>query len=370
MRSTNTISMKPKILMLVLVLAVFVVAAGVWYWSGGPVGNGVLGELTSSLFRRSSPSASPRATQKTIPVSKPPSGEPAVYKGFWMPCGFFGGNCQTMTDVKRLKSVSANIAFLAPTIKINSRGEIQTDAPLDYMGERLAEYAKKYYAAGIRLGIAIELYYEQEFKGRGSGEPGSIPAEVAQQAGFLDAYNGAVAKIAQQAQKYGVEIFSPMNEPDLKLGEAVASRWGQEILPTVKKYYKGKILWKAAGGALDKYDTNFKGYDIIGFDPTPGGGPFEQAMTQYRTSLANLLDIAQARAARDSVKYVMITEFGTWGGAIQFTEEQKVIAHRVVFELGQGKVKGFIALDPPSDLDRGLWGTATSDEIRSWFAKL
>ncbi len=355
--------MKTKILIALFVM--IAAGAGIWYWSSGDTS-----DLVSSLFRRTSPTVSPRKTPTPVPIPKPPSGEPAVYKGFWMPCGFLGGDCQTMMSATRLKAANANIAFIAPTVKINSRGAVQLDTPMDNIERRLAAKAKEYYGAGIRLGIAIELYYEKEFTGQGSGEPEPLPKDIAQQPGFLDKYDPLVAQIAKLAQKYGVEIFSPMSEPDLKLGEATASQWAQKILPTVKKQYKGKVLWKAAGGALDKYDTNFAGYDIIGFDPSPGGGPFEQSMTRYRSDVTNLLTIAKNRAARDGVGYIMITEFGTWGGALQFTEEQKVLAHRAVFELAQGKVKGFIALDPPSDLDRGLWGTSTYEEIRSWFEKL
>ncbi len=215
----------------------------------------------------------------------------------------------------------------------------------------------------------IEVTYQKEFTS-GGGEPQSIPRDIASQPGFLTEYNKIVADVAKLAEKYKVEIFSPMNEPDMKLGEEMASQWGQQILPVVKQYYHGKILWKAAGGALDKYDTNFKGYDIIGFDPSPGGGPFEQSMAAYKTALDNLISTAQSRASRDGVSEVMITEFGTWGGAISFTEQQKVLAHRTVFEKGQGKVSGFFALDPPPDLDRGLAGTQTLAEIKSWFTQL
>jgi hypothetical protein len=186
----------------------------------------------------------------------------------------------------------------------------------------------------------------------------------------LDQYNLIVEKMAKLAEKYKVEIFSPMNEPDLKLGEVVANKWAQDILPVVKENYSGKVLWKSAGGALDKYDTNFKGYDIIGFDPSPGGGPFEQSIAAFGIALDNLINTARSRASRDGVKEVMITEFGTWGGAVNFTEQQKVLAHRLVFEKGQGKVSGFFALDPPPDLDRGLAGTQTLAEIKSWFGQL
>jgi hypothetical protein len=307
-------------------------------------------------------------TSENIP--EPPAGEVSLYKGFWMPASFYyDQQSQSMSDPQDLKAAGANIVSIAVTPEINAKGEVRFEAPLDYVEQSLAYWAEKYYKAGIRLSFTLEPRYEEVFV-QGGGEPKPIPKNLASQPGFLDQYNLVVEEMAKLAEKYKVEIFSPMNEPDLKLGEAVASAWGQAILPKIKKYYHGKILWKSAGGALDKYDTNFKGYDIIGFDPSPGGGPYEQSMATYRQVLSNLLSIAKSRAARDNVPEIMVTEFGVWGGALSFTEEQKVLAHRVVFELAQGKVSGFFALDPPSDLDRGLKGTATLQEITKWFKGL
>lgn len=305
-----------------------------------------------------------------IEVPEPPAGKVSIYKGFWMPCGFYPDYpCQSMADPEMLKDAGANIASIAPNVKINSRGEVKFEAPFDYVEQSLAYWAKKYYENGIRLSLAIEVSYQKEFTS-GGGEPQPIPRDIASQPGFLDEYDKIVVKVAKLAEKYKVEIFSPMNEPDLKLGEQAANKWAQDILPVVKENYSGKILWKAAGGALNKYDTNFKGYDIIGFDPSPGGGPFEQSMAAFGTDLDNLISIGRSRAQRDGVEEVMITEFGTWGGAVSFTEQQKVLAHRLVFEKGQAKVTGFFALDPPADLDRGLAGTQTLAEIKSWFNRL
>lgn len=310
-------------------------------------------------------------SQTTETLPEPPSGKVSLYKGFWMPCGFYYNyKCQSMSDPKDLKDAGANIASIAPNVKINSRGEVKFEAPFDYVEQSLAYWAKKYYENGIRISLVIEVTYQDEFTSEPSGEPQPIPRDIASHSGFLTEYNKIVVKIAKLAEKYKVEMFSPMNEPDLKLGEETANKWAQEILPVVKENYSGKVLWKAAGGALDKYDTNFKDYDIIGFDPSPGGGSFEQSMATYRQALNNLLTIAQSRAVRDNVPEIMVTEFGVWGGAVSFIEEQKVLAHRAVFEAAQGKVSGFIALDPPPDLDRGLKGTLSLEEIKKWFKEL
>ncbi len=363
--------MKTKIL--IIIVALLIVGTGVWFWMGQTRNREGMGGPSNSHLPGANPSGvsrTPAPTPDAASVPKPPSGEPAVYKGFWMPAMYLDDNQQDMSSVARLKDAGANIVLLGPNAKINSAGEVRFDVPEDYIETRLYQLSKRYYGADIRIGFVIETLYVKSFSDNSpAGGPGAFPSDKVSQPGFLDKYNQLVGRMAKLAQKYHVDIFSPMNEPDLKLGPAMASKWGQEILPLVKENYSGKALWKSAGGALDKYNTDFKGYDIIGFDPSPGGGPFEQSMATYRQALSNLLTIAQSRAARDNVPKIMVTEFGVWGGALSFTEEQKVLAHRAVFEAAQGKASGFIALDPPRDLDRGLAGTETLKEITAWFKK-
>ncbi len=364
--------MKTKILIIVIML--LAVGAGIWFWTGKTENREDMGGPSNSHLPGANPfgaSRTPEQPPDAASVPKPPSGEPAVYKGFWMPAMYLDDKQQDMSSVARLKDAGANIVLLGPNAKINSAGEVRFDVPEDYIETRLAELAKRYYGAGIRIGFAIETLYVTSFsEGSPAGGPPAFPSDRASQPGFLNNYDQLVGRMAKLAQKYHVDIFSPMNEPDMKLGPAVASKWGQEILPIVKENYSGKILWKAAGAALDRYDTNFKGYNIIGFDPTPGGGPFDQGMAQYKIALDNLIATAKSRAQRDGVSKIMSSEFGVWGGALQWNEEQKMLAHRLVFEEGQGKLNGFIALDPPRDLDRGLAGTETLKEITAWFKKL
>ena len=48
------------------------------------------------------------------------------------------------------------------------------------------------------------------------------------------------------------------NEADMKLGNTVASSWGQKILPKIKSNYKGKVLWKVGLGEEIKSWFNLK----------------------------------------------------------------------------------------------------------------
>jgi len=305
--------------------------------------------------------------KETIP--QPPSGTVSVYKGFWMPVAFMSDTEHTMSDVNALKDVGANIVALGPTVKINSKGGVMLDYPyttLTSFENRLKELAERYYSAGIRIYLVIETLYVEDFSQRTppTGPP-PFPDNAADIPGFFDKYNALVGQIAELAEKYKVEIFSPMNEPDWKLGAAGAGKWGKEVLPTVKANYSGKILFKNAFASAETGQIDFSGYDIIGCDPTPGGGP--DALIEYRIELREMIGNMQSWAQRDNIPEIMFTEFGVWGGALDLSEANKTLAHRIVFEEGQGKVKGFIALDPPSGLDRPLKGTQTLEEIKIWF---
>ncbi len=281
-------------------------------------------------------------------VLQPPTGPVSVYKGFWMPTAvYYPYDGQTMTDVESVKESGANIVSFGPTVKINSGGGVMYSQPfasLEDVDGQLSKLIEKYYGAGIRVQLAIEVFYEQEFTARG-GEPQPIPRPAAEQEGFLDNFNLVVEDMAKLAEKYKVEMFSPMNEPDRKLGAKTASEWGQKILPAIKKHYSGKVVFKGDLSAGAGKDIDFSGYDAIGFSITPRGGP----ISGYRKEASDLISSALGWASRDSVPEVIATEFGVWGGASGFDDATKAEAYRIVFEEGKGKLKGFIAFDPPQD---------------------
>lgn len=302
---------------------------------------------------------------KEEPLPEPPTGEVLVYKGFWMPAAFYYPyDSHTMTDAKLAKETGANIVSLGPTIKINSRGEVKYAEPWDSnrVDGQLKKLAKMYYDEGIRLHVVIEIYYEEEFSSEG-GEPSPIPRDIASKQGFLDKFNLILEEMAGFAEKYHAEMFSPMNEVDYKLGSATASAWSQEILPRIKKNYNGKVVFK--GELFREEDSDridFAGYDVIGCSMSP-----REYMSDFENDVSSMITKMQSWAARDNVPEIMITEFGIWGGSVGLDDETKALVHKIVFEKGQGKVKGFIVFDPPADQGWSLKGTKSLEEITTGF---
>lgn len=301
--------------------------------------------------------------------AQPPKNKISTYKGFWMPCSFMDDSCQPMNDANLLKSMGVNIIGIAPNIKINSKGEVKF-FPMDYTEKRLNEITRTYYNAGIRVFISPELDFTQDLNSRGQGEPRPIPKEAAAKPGFLDKYDLIITDLAKLAEKYQVEMFSPMNEPDMKLGINVASKWGQKILPVVRQNYKGKVIWKL-GMAADSSSSeiNFKGYDVLGLDFTAPGGSETQSLANFPQITNKIISDALTWTKRDGISEIILSEVGVWGGAIKFSDSGKAIVHKIIFEQGKGRVKGFIILDPPPDQGWSIKNTGSAEEIKIWFTQ-
>lgn len=351
----------PLIILIPLVIIVLLFA--VFYFFVGSRGGSIadIPSMISLLGSKASPIDAPKEKVN-------------IYKGFWMPCGFMSDGCQSLMGANQLKDAGANTAALDISVSINDKGELNNAFPMDFIEKRMSALAHRYYPEGIRIYIVGDIFYTKDLNAKG-GEPGPVPDEVASNPNFLKNYDNFIIEIANLSEKYHVEMFSPMNEPDMKLGSANASAWGQQILPKIRQVYKGKIIAKEAAGPLlggggprpeKNWDINFKGYDVIGVDPTCSDRP----ETECREMIKSLLSKVQSLANRDGIGSIMFTEFGVWGrNTRSISEDQKVVNHRVLFEEGQNVLKGFLVLDPPSDLDRGLKGTKTLQEVKLWFTQ-
>ncbi len=335
----------------VIILLVVLLGAGVYLFFSGPMPFGPNFQFGS---------------RGSISPAPTPAGEVEIYKGFWMPCSFMDDRCQSMNDVALLREMGVNLVGIAPKILINSRGEVNS-FPMDFIDRRLSEITRRYYEAGIRVFISPEVDFNEDLNMRGGGEPKPIPAEAAQAPGFLDKYDIVMFEMARLAEKYHMEMFSPMNEPDMKVGVDVASTWGQKILPKIKEQYHGKIMWKVGRAEPQSANINFAGYDILGIDFTAPGPPENVSLANFPQISTRLIDEAVSWAKRDQVPQVILSEVGVWGGAREFSDEGKASVHRIILEQGKGKVAGFIFLDPPPDQGWSMKNTKSMEEIKLWF---
>ena len=276
----------------------------------------------------------------------PPETEVPIYKGVFMtsaPMGF-----------DWLHEDGVNILAFGPQYLVGPRGSL---FPMTH--EALAVAAlQAAHRSGFKVFWVTELAYGLP--------PRPIPKKVLENTDLLDKYNQKVIEGARIAEKYGVELFCPLNEPEVKFGNEASFKWGQEILPKIKKVYHGKVVWKGTimRDVLEAIErgtkTDFTGYDYLGTSMTP-----YVELREYAKEVESVLEGTGALAKRDGVPEIMITEFGTWHIKDVKTPEDYALAHEIVLEEGRGKVKGYFVLD-----DGKLKGSLKEEVIQKWYTRI
>jgi len=303
-------------------------------------------------------------------ISNPPKAEITYYKGLWAGTWFYPEERSGVKpEVERYKKWGVNIVNIQPGFEINSRGE--TRYPLDYptyedLDAWFGQLAELFYKNGIHLGMTVQIHYKEEFVHGADwgGETAYVPKEKAQSPGYFKNYNKIVVDMAKIAEKYHFYFFSPMGEPEnVFLDAKLASDWSQQILPQVKKYYKGKLYYK---GDLHKGDgdvINFKGYDVLGMVTTPVSfdAPIEETRKTYDSNMERVL----VWAKRDGVSEVVISEYGYLGE----NKMESAVRIGVVLEEGSKKLNGVFLTEPFPAILKTTQGEQIVGEMKRWFLK-
>lgn len=169
--------------------------------------------------------------------------------------------------------------------------------------------------------------------------------------------------MAKIAQKYHFEMFSPMGEPENIFGVKVASSWNQEILPQIRKSYKGKIFYKGDLHKGEGENLNFKGYDVLGIMPYPAE-PLTD-IEALRKIIDSNMDRGLAWAKRDGVPQVVVAEHGFKGGNEMWPAENIGIA----LEEGSKKLNGVFLSDPLPAVLKTSNGEQIVEEMKRWFLR-
>src|SRR4030042_588480 len=150
---------------------------------------------------------------------------PTYIKGVWGPAIHF----VLGKDIPDIKKDNINLVSVGPPVNVPSWAVGITDYAQQTMLLHLIKAAKK-------EKIAVHLAPE------GTNPLGDDPAKLSDKT--IDDYSKEVIKWARFAEKYGVEYFSPFNEPDCIFGGERAIEWHKKILPEIRKVYFGKIYSK------------------------------------------------------------------------------------------------------------------------------
>jgi hypothetical protein len=279
-----------------------------------------------------------------------PPAEVKIHKGIWTPSLLSGDTNKLASGLRELRDMGANTVFFQagpPQIEHCLEG-VSPDSELAKKMEEIIPVQEELIIANIqaahRNGLRVGLTM-------GKCMPAS--EEIS-----LEAWNSKVIEYAKLAEEYDVELFAPMNEPEVLFGPSASATWGQEILPKIREVYHGQVIWK--GGATGDIEPppgqpgpNFSGYDYVGFTIGVGSGitlkEFPQPLEEFSQRVDYWLDTILRYAERDNCTGVMITEFygrlpGKWEKEA-WSEETEARAHEIVLEKGKDKVDGFFALD-------------------------
>lgn len=179
-------------------------------------------------------------------IIKPPDVNITKYKGLWMP--FLRETKIALNDISNLKTDGINIVAIG--IRVCRDEEFYVCEDENEIKNSINEFHKN----GIKTFLILN-----------PAHPGSrITPHSPEASGrhLLDELTPLVLKWSIIAEKYGVEMFSPVNEPQLLSHENEhVSSWAQEILPLIRERYNGNIIFEVQCAKENVY--NLSGYDYV-----------------------------------------------------------------------------------------------------------
>ncbi|MFH1832854.1 MAG: hypothetical protein ABH816_01620 [Candidatus Levyibacteriota bacterium] len=303
-----------------------------------------------------------------------PATQVRVYKGIWTPVSLSNNPRKLNADMKKLKDMGMNTIFLPaapPQVERCLEGQDPNSELVKKLKKILPIHREIMIANiqaahrnGLRVGLAMTKCY-----------PAANDIT-------LEQWDSQVIENAKLAEKYHVELFAPMNEPEALFGPSASADWGQEILPKIKEVYHGIVIWKGASiGDMQLDSVDFSGYDYLGF--SVGIGSVVKTLEEFPQNVDYALDTFLGLAERDGCKGVMITEFY---GRLPYiweerawNEEKEARVNEIILEKGKNKVDGFFALD---FLGLSIFGediprmpdpkksSKTQEVIKRWFTEI
>ncbi len=179
-------------------------------------------------------------------IVRPPALNITKYKGIWMPA--IREVRIALNDIDNLRLDGINIAAIGIKICKNSEFYVCEDE------EELRNSVNEFHKNGIKTFLVMNPAHPD------SGIDPNMPEASGKE--LFDNLTQLVLEWAGISEKYGVEMFCPVNEPQMMSygNEKDVSDWAQYILPKIRKIYSGRIAFEVQG-AENRY--NLTGYDYI-----------------------------------------------------------------------------------------------------------
>jgi len=177
----------------------------------------------------------------------PPGNEVEIYKGCTWGFGL------TDAQAREMKECGVNTYVIRPGVFMDSEGNTHE---LPFSKQYIIWQIQTAHRNGLQVFLDMKNSYVPIWVIDGGAARFAIPERL--QPTFFEQYNKKVLEYAEIAEKYGVELFSPLSEPDGVFtgpvpcerwnlsGVDKASEWMQEILPKIRERYHGKVVWRGS----------------------------------------------------------------------------------------------------------------------------
>lgn len=303
-------------------------------------------------FRRSSsyPSPSPSSYQRQ---------QLTFFKGLWPAPGDEDAFINSLEEIKKL---GVNIVPVVASFCVKG-SEIK---PIVYGPPWLQRQQERIIKERItkihQAGLAVELDL-------GTMSP-QCEIEIQAKQSFINQFSEIVQKWAQIAEEYQVELFSPLNEPNLVL-RGKESEFAQKVLPRIKGVYKGKVVLKVADTGPEK--LNYSGYDYVAFDIYP------QNLSEWERQLSEVAEKMEKLESKYALEGVYLGEFGALtyrdpndpllaGEVFSETEQAQIL--ETAFRTLWSKTSGFFVMNWAQNSNPyNIRGKPAEEVLKKWFNK-
>lgn len=137
-----------------------------------------------------------------------------------------------LLDLGRLKKVGVNTLSFGPNYNTDTEGRIQK---IPLMKELTILFIQTAHRNGFRVFLVPNLW-----------GPGFSPENMDRDLFFEQATKISL-EWAEIAEKYGVEMYAPSNEPSIMVPDReVVNKWTHNVASKIREKYNGILVYKAA----------------------------------------------------------------------------------------------------------------------------
>lgn len=181
------------------------------------------------------------------------------------------------------------------------------------------------------------------------GPEGADPSKIG--LAEMDDYAERAIRWAELCEKYKIEYFSPMNEPDCVMGPERAVEWHMKVLPEVRKVYSGRVVAKwGCGGCAG---------NCTGGDENPEVNARVQRVSASAGFDGVMLDMFPPEDP------AMLETFYEWLGKV--VEKTSLEADRLEMPIYIGEFA--VATEKPDNVKAIMPGPVVSAEAQAEFAR-